>query len=161
MERVFCVNRTEVNKSYSRSRAWKSPKSRTSERSVSTRRSLVSLVRSLARSRFTLACIASHVYASRELIGSSKSVDFHLFFALFPFFARRYYSAQPVKEKKSEATDQSLSINPDTCRSYAASTQTGAIASNGNVILQVARRSTLYTLVKMQLADKCNNTITY
>lgn len=82
-------------------------------------------------------------------------------FRSFSLFARRYYSAQPVKEKKSEATDQSLSINPDTCRSYAASTQTGAIASNGNVILQVARRSTLYTLVKMQLADKCNNTITY
>lgn len=85
MERVFCVNRTEVNKSYSRSRARKSPKSRTSERSVSTRRSLVSLVRSLARSRFTLACIASHVYASRELIGSSRFVDFVSFSLFLPF----------------------------------------------------------------------------
>lgn len=161
MERVFCVNRTEVNKSYSRSRAWKSPKSRTSERSVSTRRSLVSLVRSLARSRFTLACIASHVYASRELIGSSRFVDFVSFSLFLPFLLVDITRLSRSKKKKSEATDQSLSINPDTCRSYAASTQTGAIASNGNVILQVARRSTLYTLVKMQLADKCNNTITY
>lgn len=84
-----------------------------------------------------------------------------LFFALSPFLLVDITRLSRSKKKKSEATDQSLSINPDTCRSYAASTQTGAIASNGNVILQVARRSTLYTLVKMQLADKCNNTITY
>lgn len=66
--------------------ARKSPKSRTSERNVSIRRSLflLSFVRSLALV-FTLACIASHVYASRELIGSSRFVDFNSFSLFLSF----------------------------------------------------------------------------
>lgn len=127
MERVFCVNRTEVNKSYSRSRAWKSPKSRTSERSVSTRRSLVSLVRSLARSRFTLACIASHVYASRELIESSRFVDFVSFSLFFPFCSsillgsagqrKKEWSNDPISFDQSRHMSFLCSEYTDRCNS--------------------------------------------
>lgn len=133
MERVFCVNRTEVNKSYSRSRAWKSPKSRTSERSVPP---FARFSRSFARSLsfYTRMYRLARVRIPR-IDRKLEIRRLRLFFALSSLLARRYYSAQPVKEKKSEATDQSLSRSiPDTCRSYAASTQTGAIASNGNVI---------------------------
>lgn len=123
MERAFRVNRTEVNKSYSRSRvkirdlAEKSPKSRTSERRVDPPFAFF-FSRSLARSLagFTLACIASHVYMSQEMTGSSRFV-LHLF-RFFSLLARRYCSAQPAKERrnKSEATDLCFSISSDTRR---------------------------------------------
>lgn len=137
MERVFCANRTEVNKSYSRSRAWRfatSPKSRTSERSVSIRRSLL-FSRSFARSLsfYTRMYRLARVRISR-IDRKLEIRRHHLFFALSLFLLVDITRPSRSKKKKSEATDQSLSINPDTCRSYAASTQTGAIASNGNVI---------------------------
>lgn len=139
MERVFCVNRTEVNKSYSRSRAWRFATSRESRRKVVlpsvVSRSAVRFfsLRSFARSlSFYTRTVSPRTCVRISRIDRKLEIRrLRLFFALSLFLLVDITQPQPAKEKKSEATDQSLSINPDTCRSYAASTQTGAIASNG------------------------------
>lgn len=135
MERVFCVNRTEVNKSYSRSRARRFATSRVKVAGKVVLPSVVSrsavrffsLVRSLARSRFTLSHVSprtcTHLENWSEARDSSTSSLFRSFSLLLLVDITRPSRGQRKKEW-SNGPNLFRSI-PTHVVPYAASTQTG------------------------------------